>query len=156
MKTLERHITEKLKISKDASKLNPIIKTVMLQAFGEPGYRYYIWEVYNNDEIIGLALSFPSGFYISDTDKKYDIMLGLPYYYNSEKEIRRAVKKETSTPQRPTYIVTLDDFCYQCCGSVPKEAAKEIVRIVRELGGKEAFKPKEWDSDYLSVDYYTK
>ena len=55
MKTLERHITEKLKISKDASKLNPIIKTVMLQAFGEPGHRYYIWEVYNNDEIIGLA-----------------------------------------------------------------------------------------------------
>lgn len=156
MKTIEQHITEKLKLTKDISKLNPSIKTVMLQQFGEPGYRYYIWEIYNNDVIIGLALSLPNGFYIDDTNKKYDIMLGLPYYYDTDKEIRKAVKKETSTPQRHTYILRLGEFCYQICGTVPKEAAKEIVRIVRELGGKDAFKPKEWDSDYLSVDYYTK
>lgn len=152
MKDLSQILLEKLKISNSTTQPANISVKMLDVTGGARGFRYYCWSIFDNDETIGMVISFPQTTIIKAQPCEV-VAFALQEYLDNQdiyNEIYSYIKSKHGSLLLPVH-----EFCEGLVNLLPKSIASEVVSFIRSLGGKNIFAPGKFDTLYLDKDFYT-
>jgi hypothetical protein len=151
MKDLSQILIEKLKISNSTTQPVDISVKMLDVTGGGKGFRYYCWSILDNDETIGMVISFPQTTIIKA--QPCEIVAFALQEYLDNQDIYNEIYSQIKS-KHGSLLLPVHEFCEGLVNLLPKSIASEVVSFIRSLGGRNIFAPGKFDTLYLDKDFY--